>query len=147
MTFFSDPTELSPAYRAVVADVDRAATAAASGARPGRDFRHAFGREKKRLLFTTHGIFWRTPAERRASRLRAARRAAVEGSVLLLAGGGLGLSLAWLVDTGRVSADAVGIFALIVGLPFLTWVVWVCVRAAQEPWDEWDVDPYGPTGA
>ena len=142
MRCFVDPVERIPAHRTVVGDVDRAATVAAtaSGARPGRDFRHAFWREKQRLLLITHGIYWRTPAERRTSRLRSVRRAVVEAGMLLLVGGVLAGALAWLVNSGRVEADTVGVILLAVGVPLLAAVVWIGIRAAREPWDEWDDD-------
>lgn len=66
MVRLADPAEQTAAYRAVVADVDRAATAAAEalGSRAGtRGFCHRFWREKKALLASAHGIAWQTPAE------------------------------------------------------------------------------------
>lgn len=142
MALFSDPVERTPAYRAVVADVDREAAeaATAAGARPGREFRHAVWREKKRLLMMVHGIWWRPPAERRAALLSSVQRAVAEGGSLLLLGGALALALVSLVHEGYVARQTVDVLLLVAGVPLVAWAVWLYVRAAQEPWDEWDDD-------
>lgn len=136
MASLADPVEETVAYQAVVADVDRAATdaAMASGARPGRDFRPAFWREKKRLLMMAHGIYWRTPAERRASRLRRVG----EWTALSLVGAVLGGGLVWLLRTGRVSSGTVQTVLLVVGVPLVAGLIWGTVWLARQPWDEWD---------
>ena len=68
-------------------------------------------------------------------------RLSLELAALTLVGAVLGGGLAWLVNTGRVSAATVGLLILVVGVPLLVASIWMVVRAAREPWDDGTNEP------
>jgi hypothetical protein len=58
-----DPVEETPAYRAVVAQVEAEAALDAAGYVRTDGWCHFFWEAKQRLLCERHGNAWRTPAE------------------------------------------------------------------------------------